>query len=556
MALSWTRVSRRRALTAAGMGGAAMAFTAACGGGAKDEPSSGVAAPAAGASGQQAGAPARPTGQPRMGGTLKVIHSTDPPTFDVYANTSFAMFDFLSLVYNRLLRFKTGADVDPGALTVRSDLADIPEQPDKTTYVFKLKPGIKWQNAGAVAGRPLVAEDVVYSFTKAQAGVNKSGFTQMTKIEAPDNSTVRITLSEPSAPFLNRLASVYSLVTPKEIESNMKDTAIGTGPFVLKNYQKNASANFVRNPDYFEKGQPYLDGIEYLISIDNSARLAAVQSGQAHVNVYPFTPAEAEQIKSSNPKIAMEEVPGLAGYLFFRTDKPPFNDMRLRQAFSLAMDRPAMVKAIGLGKGVIEGTIPLAVKDWALTPEQMGEAGKFYTRDLKRAKDLYTASGASVRTKLFTSNTYGDAHNTAMEMVKSQMKEIGVDLTIDLQEYSIYISNGYLGKFDEGVGFSTRAFFVDPDEYTYEKFHPKGRVNQSHVDDPKWTELVTKGRQELDRAERKKSMDEAQKLNAEQGYYVHAAAANQFYAADPRVKNYRTTRPYGFEELSETWLES
>ncbi|MFN8559555.1 MAG: ABC transporter substrate-binding protein [Dehalococcoidia bacterium] len=416
---------------------------------------------------------AKPSGPPKRGGTVKAAYGTDPPTFDFFANTSFAMFDVLSLAYNRLVRFQTGADVDLGALTVRPDLAELPEQPDNVTYVFKLKPGVKWHNLAPVNGRELVADDVVYSFDRWRESVSKSGYAPLLKVEATDKQTVKMTLSEPSAPFLNRVASVYGFIAPKETATSLKDTVVGSGPFMLKSYQKNSSITFTRNPDYFEQGLPYLDAVEVLLINDNSARLAALSSGQAHVNPSGHSPAEAEQLKAANPKLVLEETPGLAGYLFFRADKPPFNDVRLRQAISLAVDRPAMVKALGQGKAVIEGAIPLAMKDWALTPEQMGEAGK-PSRDLKRAKDLYTATGVNLRTKIFTGNTYGDNHVTATEMVKAHTKEIGIDLTIDLQEYSIYISNGYLGKFDEGIGFSTRAFFVDPDEYTYEKFHPKG----------------------------------------------------------------------------------
>ena len=543
-------LDRRRFLGLAATGGSALAFAAACGG-AEDK---GSATPIVGGQGSTGTQSAGATGAPKTGGILKVIHSTDPPSLNPYSETSFAMFDFASLGYNRLLRFNTGPDVDPGALTIRSDLADPPEQPDKTTYVFKLKPGVKWQNVAPTNGRPLMAEDVVYAFQALQNSPHKSGYAQLTKVEAPDQQTVRITLSEPSAPMLNRIASVYGIIAPRELEGT-KDKVVGTGPFMLKSYQKGSGGSWVRNPDYFEQGRPYLDGIEYIMSADNAARLAAVQSGQAHANVYFFTPAEAEELKNNNPKIVMQEVPGLAGYLFFRADKAPFSDMRIRQALSLAIDRPAIVKAVGLGKGVIEGTIPLAMKDWALSPDQMGDAGAYYKRDLKRARDLYTASGANIRTKIITSPTYGDAHITSMEMIKSQVKDIGADLTIDLPDYSIYISTTYLGKFEEGIGYSTRAFFVDPDEYTYEKFHPKGRVNQNHIDDPRWTDLVTRGRQELNQAERKKLMDEAQKLNAEQCHYVHVAAPNRFFAAVPQVKNYRTTMAYGLEELTETWLE-
>ena len=158
---------------------------------------------------------------------------------------------------------------------------------DGKVYTFALRKGVKFHNKPPVNGREVTAEDVKYSLERFMA---KSGFATrfepVSAIDVVDKHTVRITLKEPYAPFLNHLANPsFCVILPREAEEKFKDfnhpdAVIGTGPFVLKSYEKGVRVVFERNPDYFMKGMPYLDGAVIEITPDAAARVAVLRAGQ------------------------------------------------------------------------------------------------------------------------------------------------------------------------------------------------------------------------------------------------------------------------------------
>src|SRR5262249_16536730 len=175
----------------------------------------------------------------------------------------------LSFVYGKLLRHKVGGDVPPGAFIVEPDLAERWEAPDDTTYIFYLRQGVKWHNKPPVNGRELVADDVKFTFDRfltIEGNPGRELLESVAGVEVVDRYTVKFLLKEPFVWLLDTLASGLCMwiIAPEVVKQygDLKkvETAIGTGPFVLEQYEPNVKTVFRRNPDYFRPGLPYVMG--------------------------------------------------------------------------------------------------------------------------------------------------------------------------------------------------------------------------------------------------------------------------------------------------------
>src|SRR5438309_8349431 len=212
-------------------------------------------------------------GQPRRGGILRV-RGFDPPHFDPQLTVAPFTQSTLSFVYSRLVRYKVGADVQPGTFSVEPDLAERWEELDDTTYVFHLRQGVKWHNKPPVNGRELVAEDVKFTyerFLREQGNPNRYMLDAVDRIEVVDRYTVKFLLKEPYVWFVNALAYPWStwVIAPEVVQQfgdlKKPETAIGTGPFRLEHYEPNVKTVFIRHPEYFRAGQPYMGGGEWWV---------------------------------------------------------------------------------------------------------------------------------------------------------------------------------------------------------------------------------------------------------------------------------------------------
>ncbi|MGI8553178.1 MAG: ABC transporter substrate-binding protein, partial [Dehalococcoidia bacterium] len=239
---------------------------------------------------------------------------------------------------------------------------------------------------------------------------------------------------------------------PKEVgvAGNLKTSLIGTGPFTLENHEQNVRAVFKKNPLYFKKDAagtqpPYADEFDWLIIGDSGARLQADQSRQANLT-WILLPDELDQLKATNANdFDFMDAPGISDYIYMRLDKPPFNDKRVRQAMSLAIDRKAMIQALGKGKGDIDLSVPIFLKDWSTPPDKMGDPGKFYSRDIAMAKQLMSAAGFSggIKTTMSYTAQYGAVFVQALQPVQGYLKEIGIDAQTKQIEYAPYLSTAF-----------------------------------------------------------------------------------------------------------------
>ena len=275
--------------------------------------------------------------QPRRGETLRQV-GFEPPTFDIHASVSFPTQLISSFVHRTLFKYVNGSKYGPSDFTLAPDIAQRAEvSKDGRTYTITLRRGIRWEKRAPVSGRELVAADVKYTWERA---LKKSAYANLLGkiegVETPDSHTVRVHLADAYAPFLHNLAEPWNAILPREVEEKMGDfktaeSLIGCGPFVLDKYEPGVKATFVRNPDYYEKGLPYLDRVEWLFLKDRATQLSLFRAGQIEIPYYDgrIPRSEVAAFQKSNRANPIRFWDWLAvRTLAFRTDKAPFNDVR------------------------------------------------------------------------------------------------------------------------------------------------------------------------------------------------------------------------------------
>jgi peptide/nickel transport system substrate-binding protein len=234
-------------------------------------------------------APARAAAQtPRRGGTI-TIRGWDPPLFDPMLTTAYRVQIPLSFTHSRLVKQKAGPSVPPGTFPIEGDLAESWTQPNETTYVFKLRRGVRWHPKPPVNGRELTSADVKFTlerFLTVKGNPSAYMLRSIDRVETPDPYTVRIALREPNAWFLEMLANPMSaaIVAREAVDKwgdlKKPESVIGTGPWMLESHRPNIGLTFVRHPQYFQPGLPYIDRVEMVVDEDNASRMSAFVAGK------------------------------------------------------------------------------------------------------------------------------------------------------------------------------------------------------------------------------------------------------------------------------------
>ncbi|HEV8584219.1 MAG TPA: ABC transporter substrate-binding protein [Methylomirabilota bacterium] len=515
--------------------------------------------------------PADAFGQtPKRGGVLR-ISDREPPNLDPHLNISFLTHSWANMVYSQLVRYPHGPEQKHSAdFSIVGDLAEKWEYKSPTVLEFTLRKGVKFHNKPPVNGREVTAEDAKYSIERFKAkSAFRSRFDVVQSIDVVDRYTLRVTLKEPSAPFLNHLAaSTYVAILPREVEEKFKDfnrpeAMIGTGPFMVKGYQKGVNITFERNPDYHMKGLPYLDGVVIEITPESSARLSLLRAGKVELgHMWGYAvPEEAKSLKQTNPEMVMSLTWVLPnGHIYFRTDQPPFNDVRVRRAIALAIDRKAWNDAIHYGEGCIEeGPVPCAMKDWKLPASKLDPAkAKFVVGyDPAEAKRLLAEAGHpnGFTTPMYHWPGYAPPWRTYYDLAADNLAKIGVKVEFKPEEYGKYITTTYLGKFD-GMAIGPQLPGNEVDDWLFACFYPEQPHNRSHIADAELNKMLIAQRRELDAKKRLAIVHDIQRYLADKAYYVYLPGLPQYIAHTPQVKGF--TYHDGFSlgyRLMFTWLE-
>ena len=524
----------------------------------------------AGAAGLRGSAAAQ---TPKRGGTL-TIRAWDPPLFDPMLTTAYRVQIPLSLTHSRLIKHRAGPGVTPGTFPLEGDLAESWTQPTETTYVFKLRRGVRWHPKPPVNGRELTAEDVRYTmerFLTLKGNPSAYMLKPVDRVEALDRYTVRFTLREPFAWFLDMLASpMFTAIVAKECvdaygDLKKAESVVGTGPWMLESYRPNQGLTFVRHPSYFVPGLPHIDRIEAVVDEDNASRLAAFLAGKYDLGPeFPgsITRADWTQIKDAvrerRPRLRTVEFPSNVEYhVSMRVDRPPFSDVRVRQALSLAIDRQGVIDTIHEGVGVFNPAVPAAFKEWTLPIAQLGDGARYFRHDPAEARRLLAAAGyPNGFPAALCFATYGSQVITdSAQLIAKRLKDVGVDVKLDQREYGAFIATCYFGKFDT-LAFGPQTPYTDPHSYVFGMHYPEEQKNQSHVSDPVVTDLLVRQQRTFDVAKRRELLHELQRHIARQQYYLQLPSTIMIAAWEDALKNYGPNLGYDYGgRLVAAWLD-
>lgn len=442
--------------------------------------------------------------------------------------TAFSSMRRIDLLYNRLVRLDDNLVVVP-------DLAESWDIPDNQTYVFHLRKGVKFHN-----GRELTAEDVKYSLNRVldpkTASPGRSYISLIDAIEVLDKYTVKVHLSAPLASLLDGLTSDNLSIVPKEVveaNGNLQKVECGTGPFMLKEWVADNSMTLVKNPDYFEKGAPAVDKVIFRVIPEQASLLAGVKSGD--IDFATINDGALIRQAAKDSKVVVMSKPGLNMRIFsFNTTRKPFDDVRVREAISLALDRSEILTIAEFGMGKTTGPIPVAATQWALPPAKL----PFSTPDPARAKKLLADAGYpnGFSFNITCSSTYEGGLAVA-QVAQDELKKIGVTANLEVVEWGAYIDKWV--KRDFSTMIELRGGSGEPDRFLYRTFYSTGAVNNFLFKDAEVDKLLDLGRTQTVFAERKATYDKLQNLLSEKAPAVFLYCPNENQVLSTRLSGFK-----------------
>ena len=381
---------------------------------------------------------------PKSGGHLNLMQREDLSQGFAIHETSTIATSFPSMpCFNNLVVF----DQSKRAETVDNLVGELAEkwswQDNYRNLVFFLRKDVKWHD-----GQPFTSKDVKFTFDmvreapeaagKLRINPRKDWYTNVEKIEAPDPYTVVFHLKRPQPGLLVMLASGYSPVYAAHVNPAAYRTGcIGTGPFKMKEWRKGEFVDYLKNPDYFVKGRPYLDSLRYVVIKERGTRTAALQAGQLDAS-FPgeTTKTAAEQLKKAVPGLVITPVAqAVSDNIILNTKKPPFDNPKVRLAVSYAIDRRALISAVHQG-GAVPGASqqPKPYGVWGLLDRDLAALpGYGKPADMKaQARKLLAEAGISPQNPLRVEmSTRAIAMYVDLaSFVINELKQVGIEATL------------------------------------------------------------------------------------------------------------------------------
>ena len=523
-----------------------------------DNSSGGSATPSGGGStpgGSASAAPSTGSGTPKSGGHFNMLMGGSPRSLDPYFDTFPYNTAITDNTNNALLQFNRDLS------KIEPDLATgMPEQPDEQTYTFKLSQGVKFQNVDPANGREFTSEDAKYSIQRQMtddAGKYQHAYYflgHIDKIDTPDPYTLTVHTTAPYAPFISYIASPWTVMVCKEAVEKFGDLtehAIGTGPFILKEWQKDVKFELVKNPDYFRKGMPYIDQLSYLISTDPAT--AATLFINKSVDAVIVGQSNFQRVKDGRPDAVSQDVPSQFWKEFrmppTTSAQPypkPFDDIRVRQAIVSAIDKQQILDLVYSSDGVpTHGPILPIYKDWALKEE-------LAPFDLKKAQDLLgqAGQGAGFSGEMIWASTAPELDQIS-EVLKQQLAKIKVDLQLKPMELAAYYNQTYSYKYTFSQ--HTPLNSPDPDE-NLSAYFGKNSTYYKHYNTEIF-DLIDKQSKTVDVEQRKQIVQDVQKKIVQDYPMAFMFTTNNHNFVDPKVKGWFWSTDLYNGRVETVWLD-
>jgi peptide/nickel transport system substrate-binding protein len=499
---------------------------------------------------------------PRRGGVLLAVIGADPPSLDPHQESTFANIELVAPLYSTLLQ------LDPYSYPkIIGDVAtEWKISPDGLTYTFKIRQGVRFHD-----GSTLTAADVKATYDKivfppsGVRSVRKNAYTAIERIEAPDPGTVVLKLKFPSASLLANLASPWNVILPKKYldqdPNHFKTNVVGSGPFKLKNYTRGSTFEGERNPDYFIKDRPYLDGYKFFISPETSVRAAAIRSGRAYIEFRDLPNAEVEAIqKQLGDKVVVQATPMTGQWgIAINNKAKPFDDVRVRKALALGIDRYMAGRVLYTLTGLkLVGGLMRPGSEWAMPEAELEKLPGFW-RDAEKsraeAKRLLAEAGYAngLKVTLKNRNVKLPYQDFAVFLIQ-EWRKIGVEATHRPLETAAWFSDGQdTGNFELIIA-PTVEFMDDPDQFLG-RYATGSTQNWGRFSDPGIDDLFSRQARALDPVERKRLIIELEKMVLGNAYYMPGLWWTRNLVHWAKVKNYvAPPNHYTNQKLQDVWL--
>jgi len=466
-----------------------------------------------------------PVSAQKRGGTLVLLVQPEPPNLAPHVSTSAPIGMVTAKVYDGLLEYDF--DLKPLPSLARSWTVS----PDGMTIAFKLQENVKWHD-----GKPFTSADVQYSILEVLKKVHPRGastFKEVTAVETPDASTVVFKLGRPAPYLMMALSGYESPIVPKHLiegtdvrKNDLLNKPVGTGPFKFVEWQRGQFARLDRNPDYWKRGQPYLDRIVARFITDSATRTAALETGEAHIGGFgaiPYSDVVA-LAKKTHIEVTRKgyEMSSPIVELGFNTRKPPFNNEKVRQAIAFAVDRKFVIDNIWFGFGR-SATGPINSN---FAPV------KFYTADVKKydvpdriavANKLLDEAGFprkadGIRFEIVHDVTpYGEEWQRFGEYMRQLFVQLGIRATLRYQDVPTWLKRVYT-DYDFQITSNWLQTLADPVIGVHRLYHSASIrpgvvfVNGAGWSSPNTDELMDKAAVEIDPGKRAAYYQELSRL--------------------------------------------
>ena len=508
--------------------------------------------------------PAAAQDKPRLGGELVFAVPSDPPSYDGHVEETFGLIHPIAPHYSTLLR------VDPFDKTGTKPVGDLAESwtvsKDGLVYTFKLRRGVKFHD-----GSELTSKDVKASYDKiifppeGVKSLRKAAYAAVQVVEAPDPSSVRFKLKWPESSFLLNLSSPWNFIYKADLLAKdirwYEKNVMGTGPFKFVEHVRGSHWVGKKNPDYWDKGKPYLEGYRALFISSSSAQVAAVRGERAHIQFRSFTPADRDSLVAAlGPKITVQESAwDCALMVAMHHEKKPFDDKRVRRALTLALDRyeaSKNISRIAIVRDVAGIQVPGT--PYATPPEELKKlAGYWPDINASRAEAKRLLKEAGVPEGFaFTFKNRGipQPYEPIGIWLIDQWSKIGLKVKQEIIEASAYHPMLKRGDFEVAMDFQC-GFIVEPD-LDLGRFLSNSDANYGKHKDVVIDDLYQRQARATDPEERKKILRTLEKrLLDEEVHVMYTLQWHRIIPHSAKVKGWTITPShYLNNQLDTVWL--
>src|SRR6266481_9620143 len=504
--------------------------------------------------------------KPRSGGELVFVVPSEPPSYDAHQEETFGVIHPMAPLYSTLLR------VDPVDKTGTRPVGDLAESwtvsKDGMTYTFKIRHGVKFHD-----GSVLTSKDIKASYDKiifppaGMKSLRKEAYEVIEVVEAPDPSTVRFRLKRPESSLLLNLASPWNWVYKADLLAKdihwYEKNVMGTGAFTFVEHVKGSHMVGKKNPDYWDKGKPYLDGYRAIFISSSSAQVAAIRGERAHIQFRGFSPAERDSlVQALGSKITVQESPwDCLSLVAMNHERKPFDDKRVRRALTLALDRYEGSKNLSRIAVVREvAGVQVPGTPWATPPaelEKLAGYGRDITKARAEARRLLREAGVPEGFSFtFKNRGIPMPYETMAIWLIDQWRQIGLNVKMETVEPSAMVAVVRRGDF-EVASDAQCSFVVEPD-IDVAKFQSVGLsdTNYSRYKDAALDELFMKQARAVDPEERKRYLRAFEKrLLDEEVHYIYTLQWHRIVAYNAKVRGWTITPSHFLnQQLDGVWL--